>query len=188
MSTQEFKSLDSIDRQFTFWLTAWFGGVAAAGYFGLFTALPIQTLPLWVVAGIAIPLAIYFRSDVFRHYINSIALKHLTLFHLWRIPAGFAFLWYGSQGVLPEAFVHNAGYGDLAVGFLVPLVLLSPGKKMKLYVVPCVWHARLCARCRHRAYVRADERPANGKHRHLSLGDDPFVRRLRHRITQHHDA
>ncbi|MGD1700115.1 hypothetical protein [Dapis sp. BLCC M229] len=45
---------------------------------------------------------------------------------MWRILAGFAFLHYGSQGLLPEQFVLNAGYGDLVVGFLVPLILLLP--------------------------------------------------------------
>ncbi len=34
------------------------------------------------------------------------------------------FLHYGSQNLLPERFASNAGYGDLAVGLLVPIVLM----------------------------------------------------------------
>lgn len=33
---------------------------------------------------------------------------------------------YGSQQLLPEQFAINAGYGDLAIGFLVPIVLMLP--------------------------------------------------------------
>ncbi len=125
------QALETIDRKFTAVLTIWFISVLLSAWFGLYEQLSPSTLVIPIFAGIAIPLAIYFRSNAFQQYIRSIPLKHLTLFHLWRIPAGVSFLFYGSQGWLPETFARNAGWGDLAVGVLVPLVLMVPGGRGK---------------------------------------------------------
>lgn len=115
----------------------WALAAAVAGYYGLFAKLPFFGIAPLVVAGIGIPVIVYYFNENFRVYIQSIDLKHLTIFHLWRIPAGFAFLYYGSQNLLPETFVRNAGYGDLIVGFLVPLVLMwkaGDGKYLAFHV------------------------------------------------------
>lgn len=79
------------------------------------------------MAGIMTPVLFYYFNGSFRSYIVFIGLKYLTLFNIWRIPAGLVFLYYGSHNLLPEQFVHNAAYGDLAVGVLVPIVLMLPG-------------------------------------------------------------
>ena len=120
------EQLERIDRRFIAALTFWFIGVFATAWFGLYELLPPRPLVIPIAMGILIPVTIYFRSNSFRQYIRSISLKHLTLFHVWRIPAGFAFLYYGSQGWLPETFARNAGWGDLAVGVLTPFVLMAP--------------------------------------------------------------
>ncbi len=114
-------------------LTGWAVGVFAAGYFDVFRQMPLPSIAVLVVAGIAAPVATYYTSRSFRGFIASISYKHLTLFNIWRIPAGAAFLYYGSQGWLPEHFVINAGYGDLAVGFLVPVVLMLPESRAKYF-------------------------------------------------------
>ncbi len=120
-----------VERWFTLILTIWALSVGVIGYMGLFRGLYLPLLALMVAIGVIIPTIIYLKSPQFRNYIVSIPLKHLTLFHLWRIPAGFAFLYYGSQNLLPQAFVNNAGYGDLAVGFLVPIIFMLKESKLK---------------------------------------------------------
>lgn len=119
--------LDRTERWFVLALTAWAAVAFAAAYGGLFRVLPSQLTAPLVVAGIVVPVLVYYRSARLRDWIASIDPKHLTLFHLWRIPAGLAFLYYGRIGLLPEVFASNAGYGDVVVGLLVPIVLLLPG-------------------------------------------------------------
>ena len=125
------EQLAQIDRRFVAVLTFWFLAVFAAAWFGLYELLPPRPLVIPIAAGIIVPVAIYFLSQSFRRYIRAIPLKHLTLFHIWRIPAGAAFLYYGAQGWLPQTFAHNAGWGDLAVGILTPFVLMLPGGRGK---------------------------------------------------------
>lgn len=127
MKTANLATNERVERWCVLTLSVWALAAFVAGYYGLFTKLPFGGIAPLVVGGIVIPVIVYFLNENFRTYIQSIELKHLTIFHLWRIPAGFAFLYYGSQNLLPETFVRNAGYGDLAVGFLVPLVLMLKG-------------------------------------------------------------
>lgn len=131
MDTAKLETNQKVERWSVFTLSVWALGAAVAGYYGLFTKLPFFGIAPLVVAGIAIPVMVYYLNENFRAYIQSIDLKHLTIFHLWRIPAGFAFLYYGSQNLLPETFVRNAGYGDIIVGFLVPLILMWKGGGVK---------------------------------------------------------
>ena len=100
----------------------------------MFVRLPLPSIGILATVGIAVPIVLYYYYSVFQNYIRSIDPLHLTLFHIWRILAGFTFLYYGSQNLLPEQFVINAGYGDLAVGFAVPIVLIWQQSKYK-YIV-----------------------------------------------------
>lgn len=118
---------DSTKKWFVLALSIWAIAVFVAGYYGLFAALPLRSIPLIIMAGIVTPILFYYRNESLRSYIASINPKYLTLFHVWRIPAGLAFLYYGSRDLLPEQFVHNAGYGDLAVGLLAPVVVMFGG-------------------------------------------------------------
>lgn len=104
-------------------LAIWAIAVALGGTLGIFTRLPLPSIALFVVASLTILLVLYYRNAAVHHYVNSLNPRHLIWFHLWRIGAGFTFLYYGSQSLLPQQFVINAGYGDLAVGLLVPLIL-----------------------------------------------------------------
>ena len=112
-------------RWFFLVLSLWGIAVLLGGYYSFFTKIDLIWIALLVVTGMTIPVAVYYLSANFHAYIRSLDLKYLTIFHLWRIPAGLWFLYCGSQNLLPEQFVNNAGYGDLAVGLLVPVVLLA---------------------------------------------------------------
>lgn len=120
-----------IQRWFVFILSVWALVVFVAGYYGFFAQLPLPSIGILATIGIVLPIWIYYHYQPFQSYIRSIHPLHLTLFHVWRILAGFTFLNYGSQNLLPEKFVINAGYGDLAVGFLVPVVLMWKDSKNK---------------------------------------------------------
>lgn len=124
MRTHSNAKNEATERWFVLSLTVWGAAVFAAGYFGIFSKIDTNWVPLLVMAGITIPVLVYYLNKDFRAYILSIDLKHLTIYHLWRIVAALIFFHYGSQNLLPTQFVINAGFGDLAVGLLVPIVLL----------------------------------------------------------------
>lgn len=121
----------TVERWFALVLTLWAVIVSIAGYYSLFVRLPLPSIGILATLGITLPVIIYYRSSAFQTYIRSLDPLHLTLFHVWRILAGFTFFYYGSQNLLPKQFVINAGYGDLIVGFLVPLVLIAKQSKNK---------------------------------------------------------
>lgn len=103
----------------------WFVAVSAVSLSGLLQALPRQTVAALVVVGIAGLVIRYYRNPDFAALMRTIGLRHLTLFHLWRIPAALAFFWYGSHGMLPDLFVRNAAWGDLLVGLAVIPIMLA---------------------------------------------------------------
>src|SRR5262249_53484292 len=126
MQREAAKDDETVERWVVAVLTIWGALAFAAAYAGLISKVPKLLLgPLYVVET-AIPIALYYLNPRFRAYIASIGLKHLTIFHLWRLLAGLAFVAYGNRGLLSATFVHNAGYGDILVGLLVPVTLLLP--------------------------------------------------------------
>lgn len=114
-------------------LSVWGVSVALAGYFNWLAKIPLPAIALLVMVGITLPLILYYRHQSFRDWIAGIHPNNWVVLHLWRILAGFVFLHYGQQNLLPERFVVNAGYGDLVVGLMVPLVLVL-GNDAKKYV------------------------------------------------------
>lgn len=114
-----------IEQRILIGLGIWASAVAIAASLNLFTLLPLPSLAFLVVASLTVPLLVYYRIPAVSTYLASLNPRHLILFHLWRIGAGITFLYYGSQSLLPPQFVINAGYGDLAVGLLVPLILIG---------------------------------------------------------------
>ncbi|AOJ26767.1 hypothetical protein [Burkholderia seminalis] len=107
-------------------LLVWGLAVAVAAEFGIFRAV----YPLWlaglIALGIVAPVVVYALSGRFRAYIETIGLRTLTAFHIWRIAAALVFFWYGAHDLLPEAFVRNAGWGDFIAGWLALGVTLLP--------------------------------------------------------------
>ena len=131
MNSTPTSSNKTVERWFALVLTLWVGIVFIAGYYGLFVKLPLPSVGILATLGITLPVILYYRYSAFQTYIQSIDPLHLTLFHVWRILAGFTFFYYGDRHLLPEQFVINAGYGDLLVGFMVPLVLIAGQSKNK---------------------------------------------------------
>lgn len=116
----------NFSKLYLLWLTVWFVSIAALSFAGIFRALNLRLFAFLVVASTAALLIIYFKNQNIRRYLSTFSYKSLTILNVWRIPAGAAFLYYGWQNWLPEQFVFNAGYGDLIVGIIAPLIFLLP--------------------------------------------------------------
>ncbi len=132
------EKLNKIIQQTFAILFIWGTAVFAATHFGFFQLIPRQSIPLLVVIGIVVPVITYYANNNFRQLVRLIGYRRLTVLNAWRIPAGLAFLYYGSRGWLPEQFVINAGYGDIAVGILALIVLLLPEVRSKYIAVQIV--------------------------------------------------
>jgi len=134
MGPENEKTLERVERWFVVVLTFWAACAFVAAASGAISKVPRLVLGPLLLTETIIPILIYYLSRTFRAYIASIDLKHLTIFHLWRLLAGFTFVSYGMRHLLPETFVHNAGFGDILVGILVPVILILPNGIRK-YIV-----------------------------------------------------
>lgn len=109
-------------------LLAWFGAYAAlavaASWLGVFANISANYFALTVVTATAALSVAYFRSFSVRMLAERLGPYKLAGFHVWRIPAGLAFLYYGAQGWLPEVFVVLAGWGDILAGTLAAVLML----------------------------------------------------------------
>lgn len=97
----------------------WGALVIAASATGVLGALGQHFMPgfaILVVIGIVVPTVSYISFPSVRHAVDAIGLRRLTLFHVWRIPAGGLFLYYASSGELPLLFGLIAGVGDVLAG------------------------------------------------------------------------
>ncbi|NDD15303.1 MAG: permease, partial [Betaproteobacteria bacterium] len=100
-------------------VVSWGALVIAASATGVLGALGQHFMPgyaILVVIGIVVPTVSYFSFPSVRHAVDAIGLRRLTLFHIWRIPAGGLFLYYASSGELPLPFGLIAGVGDVLAG------------------------------------------------------------------------
>jgi hypothetical protein len=114
-------------------LGLWAGAVALASAAGWLAAVPTAVIAPLVVLGIALPSLAYALTPALRTWAAGIGLWWLTALHVWRIAAAGVFFWYGSQGRLPDLFVINAGWGDLAAGLLALAVVLAPRAGRRSY-------------------------------------------------------
>jgi len=134
MEPSKEKKLERVERWFVVALSLWAASAFVAASTGAIAKVPRLFLGPLLLAETIIPILVYYLSESFRAYISSIDLKHLTIFHLWRLLAGFTFVSYGIHHLLPETFVHNAGFGDILVGLLIPVILILPNGIRK-YIV-----------------------------------------------------
>lgn len=107
-------------------IAIWGLGVATAAQVGIFQAMPPLLYGPLVAAGIAIPVVVYAMVPSVRAYFATIGLYPLTVLHVWRIPAAFAFFWYGLHNQLPPAFWILAGVGDFLAGLYALPLLKGP--------------------------------------------------------------
>jgi hypothetical protein len=75
---------------------------------------------------VAVLTALFFFGLVFssglRRWARSLDLHALTVFHIWRIIPGIAFIMLHNRRMLAGGFAVPAGWGDIAVGVAAPIV------------------------------------------------------------------
>ena len=108
-------------------LALWLGLVSFLASQGAFVG-SANSPPLPIFFGVAIPLAVflaaYFGSSPFRDFILGADLRFVAAMQAWRW-AGGQFFWLYAWSVLPGLFAFPAGFGDMAIGFSGPWIVLG---------------------------------------------------------------
>ena len=112
-------------------LALWGIAVAVLAQTGVYREILAPFIGPIVAAGMVLPFVAYFSFAGFRRYIEAIGLRKLTAFHVWRTPAALLFFWYGAHDWLPEAFVRDAGWGDVGAGVFALIVTLLPQSRTR---------------------------------------------------------
>ncbi len=94
--------------------------------YGIYANINTNIFALTVISATLGLTLSYFLIPSIRALGSQLGPYGLAGFHVWRIPAALTFLYYGSQGWLPEIFVTLAGWGDMLAGILAAIVLLAP--------------------------------------------------------------
>ncbi len=122
---------NNMEKRVTLAVVFWGLASFLLGYYGFFKLIPRPLFGATVVI-IMSSLIIYYQfNERFRLFCNSIPLKAIALFHVWRIFAGWIFLSY--NGVLSETFINNAAYGDIISGFFGLAVFVLGHSKLSYY-------------------------------------------------------
>lgn len=111
-----------------------FWGVASflSGYYSVFEHIPRLLFGVTVIAILTGLILAFLLNENFRQFCNSISLKAIALFHVWRIFAGWIFL--AHSDVLSETFINNAAYGDIIAGFFGLTVFVFGHTKLNYYI------------------------------------------------------
>lgn len=102
------------------------------GYFRFFSLIPRPFFGVTIALILAGLIIIYQNNQPFRNFSDSIPLKAIALFHVWRIFAGWIFLSY--TGILSETFINNAAYGDIISGALAAFIFIFGHTKLNYYI------------------------------------------------------
>lgn len=131
MQTKEIRQ-NAIEKRVATAVLFW--GLASffSGYHELFQHVPRALFGVTVIIILSSLVAIYNYNKAFKEFCDSISLKAIALFHVWRIFAGWIFLSY--SGILSGTFIDNAAYGDILSGFLGLAVFIFGHTKLNYYI------------------------------------------------------
>jgi hypothetical protein len=110
-------------------MALWLFAVLAAVWTGALAHLAEVFMPgyaVLVALGITLPVIAYMFWKPWRQAVEAMGLHRLTLLHIWRIPAGAVFFYYGLSGELPTLFWTLAGVGDVLAGLFAASLLWRP--------------------------------------------------------------
>lgn len=97
--------------------------------------VPYAQILIGVLAGVFF-LALLFSSAL-RRWVRSLDLHALTVFHIWRVIPGVAFIMLHNRRMLAGGFAVPAGWGDIAFGVTAPIVAAFLLEKR---LVLLLWH------------------------------------------------
>jgi hypothetical protein len=121
-----------IEKRVTLVIVFWGMASFLLGYYGFFNLIPRPLFGATVVAILTCLILSYQFNNRLNRFCNSIPLKAIALFHVWRIFAGWIFLSY--SGELSETFINNAAYGDIISGFFGLTVFVFGHTKLNYYL------------------------------------------------------
>lgn len=98
-------------------------GLSASGFYA---AADPNLFAGTVVAVMTALVGSYFFVPSIRVLAERLGPYGLASFHIWRVPAALAFLYYGAMGWLPPLFVNLAGWGDILAGVLAAGLIAFP--------------------------------------------------------------
>ncbi|HEX4265339.1 MAG TPA: hypothetical protein VH597_13460 [Verrucomicrobiae bacterium] len=108
-------------------MALWLGLVLYLGVQGGFVG-NAGSPPLGMFLGFAIPLAVFFAAyfgwSAFRSFVLGLNLRLVAAMQAWRW-AGFGFLALYAHGIVPGVFAFPAAFGDMAIGFTAPWIVLG---------------------------------------------------------------
>jgi hypothetical protein len=102
----------------------WAASIATLSYRGTFVAPPDKPQLAILVAVLLPPLLVFLlmrTSTTFRANVLALDPVWICSMQSWRV-VGSGFLFVHGYGFLPGVFAYQAGWGDVLVGFLAPLV------------------------------------------------------------------
>ena len=128
-------------RKIVIVLLIWGAAATAISLSGILLKTPGPTMQiiLFLLLGLMVVASAVSRD--LRAWTLNLSLRRLTLFHVWRIVPGTAFLVLHSQGRLPWAFAVPGGYGDIAIGVTAALAaLLVPPTSGARKIMLVLWN------------------------------------------------
>jgi hypothetical protein len=119
---------------------AWFLVALVAGISGTVAALH-PPVPQLVLVGLTVGLVVLERqAGWLRSWVAAARVRGLVALHLTRLGIGIVFLMLGRRGELATAFAVPAGWGDIAVGSLAGLLLLTGDVTLDRRALYRVWN------------------------------------------------
>lgn len=104
---------------------------------GLPQHIPVPYEQMFAAAVMSLFFVSLLYSDGMRRWARSLDLHALTVFHIWRVIPGIAFLMLHNRRMLAGAFANPAGWGDVFFGVTAPIVAaLLLDKRLVLLI----WH------------------------------------------------
>lgn len=116
-------------------LMVWAAAVSAAAMAGWLAAMPTIGVPTITTLGITLPMIAYATMPSLRRWFETVGLKRLTAFHIWRIAAAGLFFTVGTKGFLPPTLVRDGGTGDLLAGIFALIAVVLPFARWRYWGV-----------------------------------------------------
>ena len=107
-----------------FSLAVWFSLIYVPGKYGVFAQNPL--VAPFIMLGFILLLAVLqkvYASKTAQHVMLSVPQHWLIGIQTYRV-VGYSFLTLAALGFLPKLFAYSAGYGDMLVGLLAPIIAL----------------------------------------------------------------
>jgi hypothetical protein len=120
---------------------AWAALIATLAYRGTFVAPPEKPQLAILVAVLLPPLIVVLlmrASSAFRANILALDPVWICSMQGWRV-VGSGFLFVHGYGFLPGVFAYQAGWGDVLVGFLAPLVAVRLARDASFMTSRVYW-------------------------------------------------